>query len=157
MSNERSAEMFSRVRMMASGNDKWDLSDNDIAALKHVLAAAEAREAGEPTSDDLKELNGIIAGLEFARSFPSFLTKHGKESIDGKYWSAMKRRGEMLDKLRATNPPTAAEVIAAAEKAMEALAEETDGSVGADTDEAYRKARAACARWKEASGGMPIL
>lgn len=31
-------DQVSRLRMMASGNSKWDLSDNDIEAIKAALA-----------------------------------------------------------------------------------------------------------------------
>lgn len=34
---ESKADMIHRVRLMADGEDTWDLSDNDIAALQHVL------------------------------------------------------------------------------------------------------------------------
>lgn len=44
---ESSVEMFARVRLMAHPDTDWDLSAKDTAALRHVLAAAEAREAGE--------------------------------------------------------------------------------------------------------------
>ena len=39
---ENSAEMFDRVRLMARIDTDWDLSDNDTAALRHVLAATAA-------------------------------------------------------------------------------------------------------------------
>ena len=45
-SPESWVEQLSRVRMMADGNDAWDLSDSDIAALQAVLARLEALEAG---------------------------------------------------------------------------------------------------------------
>ena len=54
-SKERSEEMFSRVRLMADGDPQWDLSDNDTAALRHVLAEAEAREATQPTAAEVIE------------------------------------------------------------------------------------------------------
>ena len=37
---ESSDEMLDRVRLMADGDPKWDLSDNDVAALKYVLGQA---------------------------------------------------------------------------------------------------------------------
>lgn len=39
---ESDADKLSRVRMMASGSETWDLSRNDVAALKHVLTALAA-------------------------------------------------------------------------------------------------------------------
>ena len=57
---ESSVEMFDRVRLMARPDTDWDLSDNDTAALRHVLAAAEAREAAQPTAAE------VIAAAERA-------------------------------------------------------------------------------------------
>ena len=37
MSAETRKEQIARVEMMATGNDTWDLSDKDVAALKTVL------------------------------------------------------------------------------------------------------------------------
>jgi len=52
---ENSAEMFNRVRLMARIDTDWDLSDKDTAALRHVLAAAEAREATQPSAAEVIE------------------------------------------------------------------------------------------------------
>lgn len=38
---ETYSEQLERVKLMASGDPTWDLSENDIAALKAVLARAE--------------------------------------------------------------------------------------------------------------------
>ena len=42
---ESDADKMSRVRMMASGSETWDLSRNDVAALKHVLVSLDAAES----------------------------------------------------------------------------------------------------------------
>lgn len=42
---ESDADKLSRVRLMASGSDTWDLSSNDIAALKYVLVSLDAAES----------------------------------------------------------------------------------------------------------------
>ena len=42
LESESHDEQLSRVRMMAEGNDTWDLSENDCAALKMVLRERDA-------------------------------------------------------------------------------------------------------------------
>lgn len=49
-------EHLSRVQLMADGDPTWDLSDNDCAALKSLIAAAREREA----------LRGRVAELDAA-------------------------------------------------------------------------------------------
>jgi hypothetical protein len=39
---ESPEEQLSRVKMMASDNDTWDLSPNDQAALRHVVGLVES-------------------------------------------------------------------------------------------------------------------
>jgi hypothetical protein len=39
---ETKQEMYERVRGMSRGDDTWDLSDNDMAALAQVLSDAES-------------------------------------------------------------------------------------------------------------------
>jgi hypothetical protein len=63
-------EQLERVRMMAEGDDTWDLSSNDLAALKAVLSAlaAVAAERDEAQSDlaraiDLEWLTKAKAAL----------------------------------------------------------------------------------------------
>lgn len=51
---------------MASGSPTWDLSDNDIAALKTVLAAAEALETARTALADT--VQGYRNILEFRRT-----------------------------------------------------------------------------------------
>ena len=67
MSKETPDEMFERVQMMAGGNPAWDLSENDIAALNHVLStlhdvASEADPAG--TLRELRQAQETIRALE---------------------------------------------------------------------------------------------
>jgi len=54
---------------------------------------------------------------------------------------------------REAGEPTAAEVIAAAEKALDLLAEDIEGSLSQESFDAREEATAIIARWKEASGG----
>lgn len=53
MSNESRDEQIARVQAMAEGQDTWDLSDNDLAALRTVLAE---RAAAERETERLKVL-----------------------------------------------------------------------------------------------------
>lgn len=81
-SNELSAEMFSRVRMMAGGDPQWDLSDNDTAALRHVLAAAEAREAAQPTAAEVIEaLNRCFDTIKHLSA--DIGTERGDSAVNG--------------------------------------------------------------------------
>lgn len=60
---ESEFDMLSRLRLMAEGNPKWDLSENDCAAIKYVLGqAALYREV----MDERSTMN----------LFPSLLGKH---------------------------------------------------------------------------------
>ena len=43
--SESAADKFIRVQMMASDDDTWDLSDNDVAALQYVVERITALEA----------------------------------------------------------------------------------------------------------------
>lgn len=67
---ESSAEMFDRVRLMARVDTDWDLSDNDTAALRHVLAEAEAREASVPTAAEVIEAAEATLTAIAARCVP---------------------------------------------------------------------------------------
>lgn len=113
---ENSAEMFDRVRLMARIDTDWDLSDKDTAALRHVLAAAEAHKAipGDSLSTTVEKLREACSGV---RVEPE------------------------------PEEPSAAEVIAAAEKALERLLPWAL-QAGANAEDAL----ALCARWKEANG-----
>lgn len=61
---ENFADQLSRVRSMASGSDTWDLSVNDIAALKAVL----------------KSHADLLAGAELALGLANSIT--GIPSLD---------------------------------------------------------------------------
>lgn len=49
---ESPEDMISRVRQMASGSDTWDLSPNDIAALKYLLELVDSIPKPPPVDDD---------------------------------------------------------------------------------------------------------
>jgi hypothetical protein len=50
---ESQAEMLDRVNQMASGSETWDLSDNDLEALRYVLS-------------ELRTVRGLSAQLDAA-------------------------------------------------------------------------------------------
>lgn len=126
---ESSAEMFDRVRLMARIDTDWDLSDNDTAALRHVLAAAEAREVGEKKPACIEcdhPADGLI-------------------DVDG---CGPLCRG--CQKQR--NAPTAAEVIEALRDALDDLLPSRGEGYFTDPERRGFAAIALCARWKEANG-----
>lgn len=45
--SETNEEKLDRVRLMAGGDPTWDLSSNDLAALKHVMAELDRLQAIE--------------------------------------------------------------------------------------------------------------
>lgn len=60
-------DAISRLRLMADGNPKWDLSDNDRAAIKILLEENEKlRVALREASDHLKR-HGMLAPPTAAR------------------------------------------------------------------------------------------
>ena len=55
MSKESNEEKLSRVREMASGSETWDLSRNDLAALKYVLSLVDGASRPAPV-----EVRGVV-------------------------------------------------------------------------------------------------
>jgi hypothetical protein len=63
--SETFQEQLARVEMMAEGHDTWDLSDNDTAALKAVLAErSDLLEALEETLAASAILMRVIASYD---------------------------------------------------------------------------------------------
>lgn len=64
--SENYKEMMARVRAMASGDPTWDLSENDLAALRHVLHMHDAHKA--VAGDYVRDLTACAeaAGLQYA-------------------------------------------------------------------------------------------
>lgn len=66
--NERSESMYYRVVAMISPDQKtWDLSPNDVAALKHVLGLCNL------LADEVAQYEG--------GTVPGVLSKYGKQEI----------------------------------------------------------------------------
>lgn len=66
--SESPKEMMGRVRAMAAGGETWDLSDNDLAALRHVLKMHDAHKAVAGDYRDDLIACGEAAGLRHAET-----------------------------------------------------------------------------------------
>ena len=126
-SNERSAEWL-RGRVSAMRDYEWAFSPDTITREVTLLAAAEAREAGEHAANRLRQA-AIMASEPAASDL-----RAGATAIEA-----------------ITTQPTAAEVIEACRVAFFRIY--WDHEDVEDMEQEAKKQLAAIARWQEANGG----
>jgi len=148
ISKERSAEWLRGAIAVCE-----DVGQRIAAAIyRKSLASAEAREAGERIGESL--LDRLRQDLPAIRYHLGGVGPEIKLALDDRSRQsnilvaihALDALMPLLAESREATQPTAAEVIAACEKALEELA-----MTGRVTT--HRAALALCARWKEAHGG----